>query len=782
MLFKKAFRAMWSHKRAYLACVFLIMIGTVLLTAMGTASDGLRNAKESFYADYNLADVWVTVAGIPTSEVDRLLNIQGVENVTHRTMMEVRAAVDGSDDIITLRVFSFVPDEVGRINDFQVTGFEPALQNDIVLSYMFKSTRGLDIGDEITIFSGGRTLQYEVTGSFLTPEYVYIARGNTEMLPDNNGFGIAYVTEEAMSLITGRVGLANQVLFTLMDSFYFEDVLPFLQDALRPYGLMTLHGRDGLLSYSFLDMQLVGIESVAVSMPFVFVAMATVVLYLMLKRIIEQERTQIGTLKAFGYSNRQLLLHYMAYGTVTGLLGGILGFISGAYMSQFYLAIFLEFYTMPELIQPVDPIYLVASLAISVGGGMLGSLMGATKALNLLPSEAMRPESPKPIKYDIVGKIAGLRHILTSRGQMALRSIVRNPLRSGFVVISITFSFMLLAVFGDMEGMVDTLLYSQFEDVRRYNVRATLTEAVAYDQAIEAAFALRYVTEAEGLWELPVTLTNRHLQNPVIITGVPMDSQLFSVFDTDARVAHPPPRDGIIITNGVADQLGAVAGDILYISTHLSQSYIPIPITDVIVQNVGSGVFIELSALGVLLNHPPVASAIIFNTNNLPYVADFLTESPIVGTVDSVDATLQQYVEMMEPYTAMYSVMFVMGIAIAFAIIYNTATISLSERQREFATLRVLGMTVDEVCEIMRFEYWVLAVVGIVIGIPSASLMLVGINSILDTSMMSMPTNIAITAYIMAALGCIAAIILSNISTKRKVRKFDMIEVLKERE
>jgi len=758
------------------------MIGTVLLTAMGTASDGLRNAKETFYTDYTLADVWATVAGIPTSEVDRLLNIPGVENVTHRTRMEVRAAVDGSDDIITLRVFSFVPDDANRINDFQTTGFEPTLQNDIVLSYMFKSTRGLDIRDGITLFSGGRALRYEVTGSLLTPEYVYIARGHTEMLPDNSGFGIAYITESAMALLTGRTDIANQILFTLVDGYYFEDVLPFLQDALRPYGLISLHGRDALLSYSFLDMQLTGIESVAVSMPFVFVAMATIVLYLMLKRIIEQERTQIGTLKAFGYSNRQLLLHYMAYGTVTGLLGGVLGFLSGAYMSQFYLAIFLEFYTMPELVQPVDPIYLAASLAISVGGGMLGSLMGAMKALNLSPSEAMRPESPKPIKYDIVGKITGLRYILTSRGQMALRSIVRNPLRSGFVVISVTFSFMLLAVFGDMEGMVDTLLYSQFEDVRRYNVRATLTEPAPYNQAIEAAFGIKYITEAEGLWELPVTLINRHLRSSVMITGVPIDSQLFNVFDTDIRVAHPPPTNGLIITNGVADQLEAVAGDILYISTHLSPNYIPVPITQVIVQNVGSGAFIELLALSDLVSHPPVASAIIFNTDNLPFVADLLTESKIVGTVDSVDATLQQYIEMMEPYTAMYSVMFIMGVAIAFAIIYNTATISLSERQREFATLRVLGMTVDEVCEIMRFEYWVLAVVGIIIGIPSASLMLAGINSMLDTSMMSMPTSIAPTAYIMATLGCTVAIILSNFSTKRKIRKFDMIEVLKERE
>jgi len=782
MLFKKAYRAMWAHKRAYIACIFLIMIGTVLLTAMGTASDGLRNAKESFYINYRLADVWANVGAIPTSEVERLLNIPGIEDVTHRSMLEVRAEASDSDDIITLRVYSFVPDEATRINDFQMTGLHPYLQNDIALSQMFKTTRGLEIGDEIVLFSGGRALRFEVSGSFLTPEYVYVARGHTEVLPDNNGFGIAFVTEEGMAGMTGRPGVANQLLFILMDGYELDDVRPAIQDALRPYGLISLHGRDAMLSYSILDMQLTGIESIAISMPFVFVAMATVVLYMMLKRIIEQERTQIGTLKAFGYSNRELLLHYMIYGLITGLLGGILGFINGAYMSGFYLEMFLEFYTMPELIQPVDPIYLAASLAVAVGGGLLGSLMGAMKALKLSPSEAMRPESPKPIKYDIVGEVKGLSYILTSRGQMALRSIVRNPLRSGFVIISVTFSFMLLAVFGDMEGMVDTLLYSQFEDVRKYNVRASLNTPIPYDQAMGAAFAISHITEAEGLWELPVTLISRHIQSSTLITGVPSDSQLFSIFDTDRRIAHPPPMDGLIITNGIADQLNARAGDMIYISTHLSPDYIRVPIADVIVQNVGSGAFMEISMLAELVNHQIVASAIIFNTDNLPYVADFLAQSPIVGTVDAVDATLQQYKDMMEPYAAMYSAMFIMGVAIAFAIIYNTATISLSERQREFATLRVLGLTVDEVCEIMRFEYWVLAAVGMMIGAPMASWMLVGMNSMLDTSMMSMPTTIAPTAYAMAILGCIGAIILSNFSTKRKVRKFNMIEVLKERE
>jgi putative ABC transport system permease protein len=758
------------------------MIGTMMLTAMGTAVNGLANAMYSFYEDYNLADAWARVGAIPLSEVERLRNIPGVADVSARTIMEVRAGIGGSDDMIVLRVFSFAPGEENRINDFAMNGVEPSLQNDIALSEMFNAAHGLETGDAITLYAQGRALSFRTTGTFLAPEYIYIARGGTEMLPDNLGFGIAYITEDAMTTITGRPGVANEVLFTLQDGYDFESVQGHLQNALQPYGLITLLNRDAQLSYMFLDMEVRALESVSTSMPFVFVALAVVVLYLMLKRIIEQERTQIGVLKAFGYSNFELVLHYMAYGGITGLIGGLLGFAYGAALSGFYLAMFLEFFLMPELVQPVSPMYLLASLGIAVGGGLLGAFMGAVKALQLTPSEAMRPESPKPIKYDIVGKIKGLTFILNSRGQMALRSVIRNPVRSGFVIIGVTFSFMMLVVFGDMEGMVDTLLYSQFQDVRHYSVRATLNRPVDFNQAIEAAYAIPHITQAEALWELPVTLSNRHIQSGTVITGIPADSVLFSVFDSDLRRAFPPPTNGLIITNGLADNLHAVAGDILYISTHLSENDIPIVVERVVTQNIGSGAFLEINTLAALVNHPAVASAIIFNSDDIAFVTDYLKESPLVGTVDSIQSTLQQYLDMMEPYSAIYSIMFMMGVAIAFAIIYNTATISLSERQREFATLRVLGLTVDEVCEIMRFEYWVLAAIGMLLGIPAADALLVAINMLIDTDMMSMPTNIQTRAYAMAAFGCAAAIMLSNFSAKRKIRKFNMVEVLKERE
>ena len=782
MLFRKAYRSMWRHKKAYLACVFLVMIGTMMLTAMGTAVNGLIYAKESFYTNYRLAHIWANVNAIPISEVDRLRNIHGILDVYHRTVIEARAEVQNSEDIIILRLISFVPQDENRINDFQLQGIKPSMQNDIALSLMFKKARGLQTGDPITLFAFGRAFSYEVTGSFMSPEYAYVARGGTDMLPAHNVFGIGYITEESMNGLTGSVGMANQVLFTLRDGYEFEDVQAAVSDALQPYGLISLQDRGAQIGYAMLDMQVESMEAVAASMPMVFILMAVVVLYLMLKRIIEQERTQIGTLKAFGYSDRDMLFHYMSYGGIVGLIGGLLGFAYGAALSGVYLAVFLDFFTMPEMAQAVDPIYAVVSVGIGLSGGLLGAFMGALKALKLTPAEAMRPESPKSVKYDLVGKIKGLRFIFNSRGQMALRSITRSPVRSGFIVMGVTFSYMLLCVYGDMQGMVDNLLYSQFRDIRLYNVRVSLNQPVLYDQAVESAFAIRHVTGAEGLWELPVTLASGHLRENTLITGIPADGELFRVFDSRTGRSYLPPTEGLIITNGLADQINAQAGDIIYISTMLSPEDIAVPVVRVIEQNIGSGAFMELSALSEIMQHPPVASAILINTNNLLYITDRFTESPMVGTVESKDATLQQYIDMMEPFSFVYTAMFFMGIAVAFAIIYNTSTISLSERQREFATLRVLGMTTDEVCEIMRLEYWLLAAVGILLGIPAAGGLMVSLNSMLDTSMMSMPSTLSAMAYVNAAIGTAAAIFFSNILAKKKIKGFDMVEVLKERE
>jgi putative ABC transport system permease protein len=190
----------------------------------------------------------------------------------------------------------------------------------------------------------------------------------------------------------------------------------------------------------------------------------------------------------------------------------------------------------------------------------------------------------------------------------------------------------------------------------------------------------------------------------------------------------------------------------------------------------------ELGALSALIGQPDTVSTIIFNTDNLPFVREYFKDSQNTATIEDKDATLNKYLAMLDPYMSVFYLLQIMGAAVAFAIIYNMSAISLSERKREYATLRVLGLTVDEICEIMRFENGLLSVIGMALGVPLAMSLSEALNLMMDTTLFSMPTTLPVSAYVSGVVGCAAAIVLTGLSTKNKIKKFDMVEVLKERD
>ncbi len=782
MLFKKAVRSIWANKKAYLACVVLILIGIMMYTALSIASESLEISKVKYYKEYNMADVFVKLEDMPTSLVLGLYDIKGIKEVVPRYVVEARAETDDTEEIIVLRLIALDNVEEMRMNKILIEG-EPLLNpEDLIVNSNFFAAHNLAYGDTVSLFLNGREYVCHVVASSLSPEYVYIVKNAMEMLPDVSGFGIGYITAEMMNSMTGKAGYTNDILITLEEGYTFEDVKIDLEDALDPYGLKELIARKDQLSHSMLQMELDSIKSVSLSIPMVFVLLAIIVLYLMLKRVIEQERTQIGTLKAFGYSNPQILLHYLSYGGVTGFVGGIFGWLFGYLMSGPYVVMYSQFFNLPNMAASFNLRYLVISILIGTIGGILGAFAGAIKVLGLNPAEAMRPESPKEVKFDLVGKMKWLTYLLTSRGNMALRNITRNLVRSSFIVVGIMFSFSLLAFVGSISSMIDKMIYSQFTDIQKYDVKITLNSPLDYTSAVETVYAIEGVGRAEGLLEIPVELVNKHIRSGIVMTGIEENAELYRIFDTNRKIAYSPPTQGIILTNGIADKLKVKTGDTIFISSSLIEKEIPIKIVRVIEQNLGSGCYMEIQTLGDLFNQGVTATSILVETGDIAYLKDYLKNSANAMYIEDSSTTLKKYQEMMGPYESLYFFLEVMGMFVAFAIIYNTSTISLSERKREYATLRVIGLSVNEVCEIMNFEYWILSVIAILLGIPFTSLLNQSVNLMVDTSMYSMPSTIQISAYLVGAIGCISAIMLSNLSAKKNIRKFDMVEVLKERE
>lgn len=780
MLLRKAARAIWSNKRSYIACVFLIGMGITMYITMNVAGDGLGLAVRQFYKEYRLADVFAKVDAMPAGAADMLAQLKGVETAEARYVLEARAEVPGTDEIITLRLIT-VPEDM-HLNKLLVSGSPLAGGRDILVNTSFFSAHGMSEGDPVTLFAHGKGYAFNVCGTAMSPEYAYITRGGTDLLPDEKGFGIGYLTADGMGRLTDSAGVANDIVFGLAEGYDFEGVRTQVEDALAPYGLKELIGKEDQVSYAFLKLEVDGIQSMASALPAVFVLMATVVLYLMMKRVIEQDRTQIGTLKALGFSKLQILLHYLSYGAITGLVGGLFGFAAGYAMSGVYLKLFLLYFLLPEITNTVEAKYIAGAFVMAVGGGTAGAFFGAFKTLSLTPSEAMRPESPKPVKRDLIGKIRFLPLFLTSRGNMALRSIARNWVRSLFIVTGVTFSFGLLSIAGGMNSLVDKLIMAQFTDIQKYDVKVSLLRPAPYGDAVGSAYAIAHVTRAEGMLEIPALLKHKHLSAGVTLTGVSQNAELFKIADTDKKRSYTPPSDGLILSNGAAGKLRAAAGDVLTLTSPLLDGDIPVPVVRVIEQNLGGGCYMELGALAALFDMPEAATSVVLDTDDLAYIREYVKSGRNIATIEDKDSTLKKYQDMMGMYKSIYLVMQVMCAAVAFAMIYNTATISLSERKREYATLRVLGMTISEVCEIMNFEYWVLSVMGMVLGIPFTMFLNQSINRLMDTEMMSMPSTLPAGAFTVGVVGCIAAVMLSNRSAKARIKTFDLVEVLKERE
>ncbi|MDR0468385.1 MAG: ABC transporter permease, partial [Peptococcaceae bacterium] len=238
MLFRKAARAIWANKRSYIACVFLIGIGIMMYMAMNVAGDGLSMAVQKFYEDCRLADVFAKVDAMPMGAADMLSQLEGIDGAETRYVYEARVEVPGSDEIITLRLIS-VSDEM-QFNQLLITGSLLVGERDILVNTSFFSAHGMATGDPITVFIGGRGYTFNVCGTAMSPEYAYITRGGTDLLPDVSGFGVGYITADSMGRLTNSTGVANDVVFGLKEGYTFDDVRIRIEDALAPYGLKEL--------------------------------------------------------------------------------------------------------------------------------------------------------------------------------------------------------------------------------------------------------------------------------------------------------------------------------------------------------------------------------------------------------------------------------------------------------------------------------------------------------------------------------------------------------------
>lgn len=784
ILFRKMIRDMMENKLAYIACIVVMSMGLMTYSAMSIVMINLTNAMDGFYEDYHMADAFANVQSIPINRVDDLEAIDGIKSASAVLKQDVQVDMN-NDENVYLRLNAYDTSLSTRLNDVYLSdGFD--LDDDRLLIWVgdkFFDENDLKINDDIELIYNGRRTTFVVAGRVLSPEYVYVTKDNYDFMPSPKTFDIAYVSKPVLEKLVGRSNEANYVSFLLDDGVTYDEVKETLKTNLKSYGLISLVDREHQSSNAFLAEELKGLESMSQSMPFLFLGISSFILYIMLKRLTETQRGQIGIFKAMGYHNREVFFHYLSYALSIGILGGILGGVLGTQLSTYFTDTYKMFFSLPNIEAAFTYKYTLYGLLISIVFSLFAGYQGTKKILKLTPSQAMSPIAPKSVKPSFLEKIPFFWKNLTMQGKMAVRNLMRSKGRSLFTVLGLLFAFSIMVVSWSYDTLIDEMLFDQFDRVQLYDMKVTFKGIIPAEAAKSELYNIDGVNYVETIIEVPVQLKKGIYEKNTVIMAFDDDNELYRVLDANGHSVDLSQK-GLYLSENLAVQMDVSLGDVLRVETPYVEDFITMEVIGIIPQYIGSNGYANISYIEDETGYENVATTAYLKVDESKSdeIRHQLEDGLKIGTVEVEAQTLQKYTDLLDSYGYMSYVLAIISVVVGFAIVYNSSVISLSERQRELASLRVLGMSVDEVLQIVSFEQWLLGFVAVILGIPMSIAMMQGVSSAYQTDLYAVPPSIGEFAFVLSVLGTALFIGLSQMNVKRKIKRLDIVEVLKERE
>lgn len=790
MLWKKMYRDLRENKLAYLASIIIIVIGLMVFTSYSLVLENLTQSKNDFYTSQNFADGFARVKSMPAGEVEKLKQIEGIADIEGRLVKDVRVTSFNREENVYLRLVSIDPDPEQKrpINGVALTRGIPLQSGKLTIwvDDKFFAANELQLHDQLEIIADGKKRTLRVMGSGKSPEFVYALRTSSELYPSPETFGIAYIPHESMRQLFTGTQTVNELIFTLSPGAEYQGVEEQLKTELKPYQLESIFPRKDQVSNLMLTQELKGLAAMSKAVPILFLSIAAMILYIMLKRIVEQQRGQIGILKAFGYTRKEILYHYLSYALVIGTAGGAIGGLAGIALSHPFTKLYQSFFNMPGLISRFSVSYLLLSILMSLAFSLIAGYQGCRRILALEPAEAMQPPAPPPGRKTLWERIAFFWGMLTIQGNMAMRNISRNKGRSLFIFAGIMFTFALSGMTWSMKDLSEKMLFQQYEKVETYDVR------INYSRPLDEAATMRELTRFPGvervepLAEIPVTLKKDWHKKEVVLLGLSAESTLYNILDDNSRKVDLP-ANGVLISQRLAELLDARPGSRLVLDSVLMKNPdepVTVQVAGVVPQYLGLNAYMEIDSLQRLLNQGELTTSAMLRIDEsaVPELKEAYGESAAVSGIDHRLQRLNKMKEMLASYSSMTLVFAIIGMITGFAIIYNSSVITLSERRHELATMMVLGMTPAEVLSVITFEQWFLGFFAMLAGIPAAKLLLVGMAQSVSNDVYTIPTTITGMSILLGSIITVASIWIAQRTAARRLRTLRLTEVLNSRE
>ena len=778
-------RLMWSQ-----ALTIALVVGSGIggfITSL-SAVDSLALARDRFYAQGHFADVFASVKRAPNSVREELRGVEGVADVQTTLEEVVRVEIPGLTDPIIGQLIGVDRRDPPRMNLVSVSrgrtldgqgGMRSDGNLDVLVSEGFAQAHRLAPGSRLAALVNGKRRTLVVIGVALSPEFIFAGLWG---MPDNRGFGVFWIDREALAAAYDMQGAFNRVAIKLTPGVSEQAAIAGVTRLLSRYGGHEANGRSEQTSHAMLDNEIKEQRILGTVLPAIFLAVAAFLLNVVVSRLVATQREQIAALKALGYPNRAIGLHYLKLVLVIVAVGFVLGILVGDRLGTMFTGLYAELFHFPSFEHRIEPWLLIVSAGITLVTAVVGTLNAIYATVRLPPAEAMRPPAPGRYRRTLL-EMLGIRGMPPAL-RMIVRNMERRPLRTAMSIAGVAAAVAIVILGNFFRDAIEVVVDTQFTLALRGDMSVWTADAV--DDGVRHELArLPGVRQVESTRFVPVTFVNGHRRERSLIRGYAARPELYRVIDVDRRETLLEGR-GLVLTDRLADKLGLRVGDTVRVEVlEGRERTLDMTVSATVREMMGLNAYMERSALNRALRDGDVSSgyvlaiergaaaSVLEATKAMPRVAGAWSKATMLRNMEEISA---------RNVRIMSTILTTFAAVIAVGVVYNNARIALAERAWELASLRVLGFTRSEVSGLLLGELGIAIAIALPLGMLLGWGLIQLITELLRSDQFFFPAVLRARTCAWAALCVAAAGAASALVVRRRIDRLDMVAALKTRD
>ena len=790
MLKKKMFRDIKQNLSQFITIFLMVLIGVMVYVGIEAYMDGMTSAADNFYKNNNIQDLNV-MGNLSDKDLNKIRSLDNVKDAEKKLVVN---AIE-EDDKDKTYLLSFI--DSNNISKFHIMNGEKFNVNKkgAWVDNFYAEKNNLKVGDTIKIKYDTFSLEEKILGLINVPDHIYDVKDESEFVPNRENFGFVYLSVNEIpesyikDLVMKEMKITDEKIFDkYVTNFNYKEYIPYnyiMVDVNKKKNVTSVKEDiednvsnakaivkiEDTLSYQRYQGEIdEGASYVGIfSGLFLFIAMLSVITTM--TRVVKKQKLQIGTMKALGIKNSKIVMHYIGYGFFVSLAAAIVGIILGKYfIGTFFLNMEMDYFEVPNGVPVVKPLsYLVALLVVMVVSFI--TYLTCRKELFKKPAEALRNEVPNVKVSSLNLSTKGIFKKLNFSSKWNYRDILRNKFRTVTAVVGIVGCCMLIVCAFGMLNSMNHFIKLQFEDLYNFNYKLSLKENIKDDEL--KVLTDKYGDNTSETLTIETKIGKEREANTIFVTNA---GNLVRFQNENGEFIKVNKNNGVYVTRKLADQKNLKVGDTIKWHIYGVNKYYESKIVGLTKDPQVQNLTMTKEYLESLdIDYKPDS---LYTNTDLKGVKDIKNVS-LVQDINELKNSLESMLSMMK---SMIMLIIVFAIGLGAIIIYNMGILSYSEKQYQFATLKVLGFSDKKIRKIFVQQNNWITVLSIIIGLPTGYYMTSWIYESVIADNYDLSAYINLSTYLIAIIGTILVSIIVSRMLSKKVNKIDMVSSLKANE